>query len=117
MFITSVNFSIIKQLLFDFELLLTQIVHRLLSIICCLVYTLLFARTKTQTHARTRANIHVHTKTHNMRAFIFFCTACPFRCSKNSRCIPQKNVCDGKPHCPDGQDEDNCRKFEQYYKV
>ena len=38
----------------------------------------------------------------------FICPANYVQCLKERYCIPVKYVCDGKWHCPDGEDEMEC---------
>ena len=34
-----------------------------------------------------------------------------FRCTTTGACIRRVQVCDGKQHCSDNSDEENCRKI------
>ena len=39
--------------------------------------------------------------------------ACEFRCglTNDSNCVSKESVCDGYPHCPNGEDEFGCGKY------
>lgn len=46
--------------------------------------------------------------------YLYFPVSCPedrFLCRRSQICLPIKHVCDGKPHCPQGEDEVDCCKY------
>jgi hypothetical protein len=46
--------------------------------------------------------------------------ACPkgsFACDNDTVCVPQRQVCDGHPHCSDKQDEDHVECGKDKKKV
>lgn len=36
-----------------------------------------------------------------------------FKCKTAEVCLPMGFVCDGDPHCPNGEDEEFCQKFRE----
>lgn len=39
------------------------------------------------------------------------CAEDQFLCKRSQLCLPNKYVCDGKPQCPQGEDELDCCKY------